>query len=147
MRFLGIDYGARRIGLALSDHLATVARPWQVVTAAGSAAASAKRLVPVITDLRASDDPELDGLVVGLPRRLNGDDTDQTPAVRVFAEVLAEHTGLPVVFQDERLSSVEADARLADRGADWRERKRLVDAEAAAIILQDFLDGRERRPA
>ena len=147
MRFLGIDYGARRIGLALSDHLATVARPWQVVTAAGSAAASAKRLVPVITDLRASDDPELDGLVVGLPRRLNGDDTDQTPAVRVFAEVLAGHAGLPVVFQDDRLSSVEADARLADRGADWRERKRLVDAEAAAIILQDFLDGRERRPA
>lgn len=147
MRFLGIDYGARRIGLALSDHLATVARPWQVVAAAGSAAASAKLLAPLIGKLRSSDDPELDGLVVGLPRRLNGEDTDQTPVVRVFAEVLAEHTGLPVTLQDERLSSVEAEARLADRGADWRARKQLVDAEAAAIILQDFLDARERMPS
>lgn len=144
MRFLGIDYGAKRIGLALSDHSATVARPWKVVPAAGSPAASAEALTRVIGELSASLDPELDGLVVGLPRRLNGDDTSQTPAVRAFAAALESRVALPVTLQDERLTSVEAEARLAQREPDWRKRKALIDAEAASILLQDYLDSRPR---
>jgi putative Holliday junction resolvase len=142
MRFLGVDYGAKRIGLALSDYTATLARPWQMVPAAGRPVESAARVARVVSELRASDDGELDGIVVGLPRRLNGDDTDQSPQVRLFVEALAAQTHLPVHTQDERLTSVEAEARLAMRERDWKKRKALIDAESASIVLQDYLDHR-----
>lgn len=144
MRFLGIDYGAKRIGLALSDASGTLARAWQMVPAAATPAASAARIADVIRKLQSSDDSDLDGLVVGLPRRLNGDDTDQTPMVRRFVTELEALTGLPVAMQDERLSSVEAEARLAEREPDWRKRKALIDAESASIVLQDYLDNHTR---
>lgn len=144
MRFLGVDYGSRRIGLALSDYTATLARPWQMIPAAGAPAQSATAVARVVAALRASDDSDLDGIVVGLPRRLNGEDTDQTPHVRVFVAALAELTGLPVSTQDERLTSVEAESRLAGREKDWKKRKALIDAESASILLQDFLDNRPR---
>jgi putative Holliday junction resolvase len=141
---MGIDYGAKRIGLALSDASGMLARAWQMVPAAGTPAASAARVAEVIRKLQASDDPDLDGLVVGLPRRLNGDDTDQTPMVRLFVTALEQLTSLPVSTQDERLSSVEAESRLAQREPDWRKRKALIDAESASIVLQDFLDNHQR---
>lgn len=144
MRFLGIDYGAKRIGLALSDHAAMMARPWKMVPAAPTPVASAARLAEEITALRASDDPDLDGIVVGLPRRLNGEETGQTAAVRQFVAALGERIDVPVATQDERLTSVEAESRLAAREPDWRKRKALIDAESAAILLQDFLDDRTR---
>ncbi|MBM3750448.1 MAG: Holliday junction resolvase RuvX [Acidimicrobiia bacterium] len=144
MRFLGVDYGSRRIGLALSDYTATLARPWQMIPAAGVPAQSAAAVARVVATLRASDDPDLDGIVVGLPRRLNGEDTDQTPQVRVFVAALEELTGLPVSTQDERLTSVEAESRLAGREKDWKKRKALIDAESASILLQDYLDNRPR---
>ena len=144
MRFLGVDYGAKRIGLALSDHTATMARPWQMVTSGAGPRRAASVIADVVSRLRASDDPDLDGIVVGLPRRLNGEDTDQTPVVRQFVTALAELTGIPVDTQDERLTSVEAEARLATRERDWRKRKALIDAESASIVLQDFLDARAR---
>lgn len=144
MRVLGVDYGAKRIGLALSDYTATLARPWQMVPSAGDPRAAAHAVARLVAGLRESEDPELDRIIVGLPRRLNGDDTDQTPLVRQFVTALAALTGLPVDTQDERLTSVEAESRLAMREPDWRKRKALVDAEAAAIVLQDYLDGRAR---
>jgi putative Holliday junction resolvase len=79
-----------------------------------------------------------------LPRRLNGADTDQTAVARALASALQDLMRIDVHLQDERLTSVEAESRLAVRERDWRARKALVDAEAAAIILQDFLDGRAR---
>ena len=144
MRVLGVDYGAKRIGLALSDATGSLARPWQMVASTGNPRSAAAAVAGVVTTLRRSDDPDLDRIVVGLPRRLNGDDTNQTPLVRQFVTMLAELTGLPVDVQDERLTSVEAESRLAEREGDWRKRKKLVDAEAASIVLQDYLDGRAR---
>ncbi len=144
MRFLGVDYGARRIGLALSDYTATLARPWQMIPVTGVPAQSAAAVARVVATLRASDDPDLDGIVVGLPRRLNGEDTDQTPHVRTFVAALEPLTGLPVYTQDERLTSIEAESRLAGREKDWKKRKALIDAESASILLQDFLDNRPR---
>lgn len=144
MRVLGVDYGAKRIGLALSDFTGTLARPWQMVPATGEPVRSAAAVAEVVARLRASDDPDLDRIVVGLPRRLNGDDTDQTPMVRTFVQALADLTGLPVETQDERLTSVEAESRLAAREPDWRKRKALIDAESASIVLQDYLDANAR---
>ena len=79
-------------------------------------------------------------IVVGLPRRLNGEDTGQTQAARNFAAALSQLTGLDVHLQDERLSSHEAESRLAVREKDWRRRKLKLDSAAAAVILQDYLD-------
>jgi putative Holliday junction resolvase len=145
-RILGIDFGRRRIGLALSDPTATLARPWRVVEIAAGATpeAAARQLATIVTDARAQPDEDLDisAIVVGLPRRLNGDDTDQTQPARDFAATLVSLTGLDVTMQDERLTSHEAETRLAERERDWRRRKARLDAAAAAVILQEYLDTR-----
>ena len=140
---LGIDYGARRIGLALSDATATLASPWRLLQRPPSEAETLRLLITEITNL-AKDDDGLEAVVVGWPRRLNGSPTDQTPIVEAFANALKAQVGVPVILQDERLSSHEAESRLAARETDWRKRKAKLDAAAAAIILQDYLDSRPR---
>ncbi len=78
--------------------------------------------------------------MVGLPLSLEGAPTDQTVAVSNFVEALRARVAVPIVTEDERLTSVEAEERLAEQEPDWRRRKEVLDAEAAAIILQDYLD-------
>ena len=109
-------------------------------TPAASAAAIARAMSAARDPLE--DDAGIAAIVVGLPRRLNGEDNEMTPYVRAVAEALRVRTGLEVHLQDERLTSTEAEARLAERERDWRKRKDAIDAMAASIILQDFLDAR-----
>jgi putative Holliday junction resolvase len=140
---LGIDYGARRIGLALSDATATLASPWRLVQRPPSEAETLRVMIKEIEAL-AQDDDGLEAVVVGWPRRLDGSPNDQTRIVETFARALEARIAVPVVLQDERLSSREAESRLALREGDWRKRKARLDAAAAAVILQDFLDERPR---
>ena len=140
---LGIDYGARRIGLALSDATATLASPWRLLQRPPSEAETLRVMIKEI-DLLAKDDDGLEAVVVGWPRRLDGSPTDQTKIVETFARALESQVAVPVVLQDERLSSREAESRLALRESDWRKRKAKLDAAAAAVILQDYLDERPR---
>jgi putative Holliday junction resolvase len=144
VRALGIDYGERRIGLALSDATGLLASPWKQVPNDANAVAAARRLAGEVNRLQAEDDG-LAAVVIGLPRRLNGEANEQTGRVQAFARLLAEETAVPITLQDERLTSREADEILARREPDWRKRKAQVDAIAAALILQDFLD-RHPRP-
>jgi len=139
MRVIGIDFGARRLGLALSDPSATLARPWRTVERRGSDADAAAWLAREVDNLAAADEG-LAAVVLGLPARLDGRDNRLTPRVRQFAAALQARVSVPVVFQDERLTSREAEQRLAEREPDWRKRKQRIDAAAAAIILQDYLD-------
>ena len=139
MRILGIDYGERRIGLAVSDVTGTLARPLRTIAPPGSTAARAAAVAGEVAAL-ASETDGLETVVVGLPRRLDGAADEQTARVLTFVEALRRSVQLPVVLQDERLSSVEAEQRLAVRERDWRRRKARLDAAAAAIILQDYLD-------
>lgn len=141
---LGIDYGARRIGLALSDATATLASPWRMLQRPPSEAETMRVLIAEIAVLQREDDG-LEAVVVGWPRRLDGSPTDLTPIVETFAQSLQARIDVPVVLQDERLSSTEAESRLARRERDWRKRKPQLDAAAAAVILQDYLDNRPRR--
>lgn len=143
MRVLGIDYGARRIGLALSDATATLASPWRRLQRPPSDAETVRVVVAEVKALAAGDDG-LEAVVVGWPRRLDGSPTHQTAQVETFARALEAQITVPVILQDERLSSHEAESRLAAREPDWRKRKQKIDAAAAAIILQDYLDGRPR---
>ena len=143
MRVLGVDVGARRLGLAISDDTASLARPWQTIPAGATPKKSAEAVAALLSAVGASDVDGTAGIgaiVVGLPRRLNGEDTEQTAPAREIASVLAQLTGLAVHLQDERLSSREAESRLALREKDWRKRKQKLDAAAAAVILQDYLD-------
>jgi putative Holliday junction resolvase len=139
VRVLAFDLGRRRIGVAVSDTSATLARPLEVIEASG--AAQIDRVVEALARTAGEEDG-LALIVVGLPRRLDGTANEQTAAVLAFVEALKGRTALPIVLQDERLSSVEAESRLSVRDRDWRSRKKKLDAAAAAVILQDYLDSR-----
>jgi putative Holliday junction resolvase len=141
MRVLGIDYGARRIGLALSDATGTLASPWKLIERPASEAETLVILVREIETLLADDDG-LEAVVVGWPRRLDGSPTHQTPLVEALTRTLERQVNVPVILQDERLSSHEAEQRLAERERDWRQRKQRLDAASAAVVLQDYLDHR-----
>ena len=140
MRALAVDVGRRRIGLAVSDASGTLARPLETLVVAGAAEA-VERVVQIVVRL-SREEGGLSAIVVGLPVRLDGSDNDETPRVRKFIEGLRARTPVAVVTADERLTSREAESRLAVNERDWRRRKKKLDAAAAAIILQDYLDHR-----
>lgn len=142
MRVIAFDPGRRRVGVAISDASGTLARPLAVIDAVGPA--QLDRIVETIGRLAAEDDG-LDTVVMGLPGHLDGTPTPETAEVRALADALSRRIAQPIVLQDERLSSVEAESRLAVRDRDWRSRKKKLDAAAAAVILQDYLDGRVGR--
>jgi putative Holliday junction resolvase len=143
VRALGIDYGRRRIGLALSDPTGVLARPWKTIAGGGGAARVADMLAAEVIAL-ASESDGISAIAIGYPRRLSGEPTDQTAAVEAVVAELRSRVNVPVVLQDERLSSHEAETLLARREKDWRKRKALLDAASAAVILQDYLDGQPR---
>jgi putative Holliday junction resolvase len=142
-RIISFDVGKKRIGIAVSDGTATLARPVGVLPSRALEAA----VDDAVKELQrlAGEGDEIDTIVVGHPRRLDGSPNDMTMVAEAFAARLREQTGLTVVLQDERLSSREAESRLALRDRDWRSRKRRLDAAAAAVILQDYLDSRPGR--
>ena len=141
MRVLGIDVGNKRIGLAISDVSRTLARPLGTLAVKGDDA-GVDQVAAEIARLGREEDG-LTAIVVGLPVRLDGSPNDQTPRVRAFIDALKARTTLPIVAADERLTSREAESLLAHRTRDWRERKARLDAAAAAVILQDYLEARE----
>lgn len=142
MRVVGIDLGERRIGVAVSDATATLARPLKTIERGASDAAAVELLRSTIAELDAEE--AVGSVVIGLPRRLDGSPNLQTPRVEKIIAMLTPHLTVPVVTQDERLSSYEAESRLAAGAKDWRRRKARLDAAAAAVILQDYLDARRR---
>ncbi|MDQ3281643.1 MAG: Holliday junction resolvase RuvX [Acidobacteriota bacterium] len=127
---IGIDLGARRIGIAVSDS-GIVATPHSVMRNEGDVVAKLERLA---TELEAGE------FVVGIPRRTHASANDQK--YRDFAEALRQKTCKPVVLWDESLSTVEASERLRASGRTRREAQKDIDMHAAAVILQSYLDER-----
>ena len=140
-----MDVGERRIGLALSDASAVLATPLRVLAVSRPVKRGAAAVAREIAALTREEDG-LSRVVIGLPRALDGTSHRQTTYVLGFVEALRRYTTLPIHLQDERLSSHEAESRLAQREKNWRRRKTRLDAAAAAIILQDFLDDRPQPP-
>jgi putative holliday junction resolvase len=138
-RILGLDVGERRIGVAISDPSCSLARPVAALPTTGLDG-NALDVAHAEIVRRIAEEDGLASIVVGLPRRLDGSPNALTPRIEVFGTKLRARTELPVIFQDERLTSREAESRLATRTRDWRMRKDRLDAAAAAIILQDYLD-------
>jgi putative Holliday junction resolvase len=144
-RIVGLDVGERRIGIAISDASGTLARPVDVISIARLDADAVTAIRNAIVK-HVDAEERVGGIVVGLPRHLDGSPNALTPRVESFASALGEKTGYPIHLQDERLTSREAESRLALREKNWRVRKARLDAAAAAIILQDFLDARSQPP-
>ena len=145
MRALGIDYGERRIGLALSDPTRTIASPLPTLKR------RAGKRPPISALMKVIESNDVTALVMGLPLTLEGEESDWTRLIRGVAETLSERTGLPIHFVDERLTSVRAERAIRSLGLPKkkREEKARVDAGAAVLILQGWLDQqppREDRP-
>ena len=137
MRVLAIDVGQRRVGLAISDPTATLARPLAILTVNPDDAVD--KVVHEIAQLAAEEDG-VSEIVVGRPLRLDGSPDEQTAHVARFVAALQSRTPIPIRVADERLTSREAESRLAVNERDWRKRKKTLDAAAAAIFLQEYLD-------
>ncbi len=129
-RYLGIDYGSKRVGLAISDGLGLTARPLEVV----SRSSLTDRVRQIVGEFG------VDMLVVGLPTGLGGDEGKSAEAAREMGEELERDIGLGVVFVDERFSSRMAEGVLLESGMKRRQRRGTVDKVAAAIVLQNYLD-------
>jgi putative holliday junction resolvase len=134
-RYLALDVGEKRIGVALSDETATLASPLTTLTRAGvrkdtAAAAELTRRHEAVA------------VVVGLPLNMDGTRGTQAEKVLAFVEALRRRVHVPVLPRDERLTTVEAEGRLREAGLGWRERKRVIDQTAAVVILQEYLDQR-----
>ncbi|QQR89631.1 MAG: Holliday junction resolvase RuvX [Myxococcales bacterium] len=129
--FLGIDYGSKRVGLALAEN--------------------AELVLPLKTLARGKNfweelktcifDYEVDVVVLGLPLNMDGSEGDAAKRTRIFSDELQKHINVQVMLWDERLSSVEAHDRLDQAGFSSKKQRQVVDQMAAVIILQSFLDG------
>jgi putative Holliday junction resolvase len=139
VRVLGVDLGERRIGVAVSDPTGTLASPHTVVERSGEVAEDHRRLVAIAQELGA------ERIVVGLPLSLDGSIGPAARAVLDEVEQLAATTDLPVETYDERLTTVTAERTLRDRGVKGRDRRKVVDKVAAAVLLQSWLDGGSNR--
>ena len=139
-RVLGIDFGERRVGLAVSDPSATIAQPLPTLLRR----AGKRPPVAAITEIIQHND--VGEIVIGLPIDLNGEETDWTRSVREFGAKLQDRAGIPVAFLDERMTSVQAERAVRSIGLkrSEREQKHRVDAAAAVILLQTYLDRRTR---
>jgi putative Holliday junction resolvase len=136
-RLLGLDYGSRRIGIAVSDPLGITAQPMPAVHRQGD-----RKDIEAIGVLAAEYGVE--GLVIGLPLLPDGNEGPQAARVKAFAQVIKERLGLPVSLWDERLTTVQAERCLVEAGVRREKRKTVRDSLSAVFILQSALDRRNR---
>jgi putative Holliday junction resolvase len=132
-RILGLDYGTRRVGAALSDPGRRIAFPAEVYVLRGSGP-DARHYQELVQD------SEVERIVIGLPLHTSGREGQLAALTRAFGDWLAAVTGRPVIYYDERYTTVEAEQRLIAAGLKRRKRKALLDQLAAQIMLQSYLD-------
>ena len=139
MRYLGLDYGTKTVGVALSDELLITAQPYETIVR--EKANKLRKTLARIEEIIAAEG--VTGIVLGLPKNMNNTLGERAEATDEFREMLERRTGLPVILVDERLTTVEADRILEETGVAQSGRKEHIDKMAAAIILQTYLDGRK----
>lgn len=137
-RILGVDYGERRIGFAVSDPLGSMALPLSMTTVEGE-----RQMIEAIR--RVATEVEAELIVIGLPLNMNGSAGPMAEKVTAFAAVLKTTLGLPVVTVDERLSTALVERSLLEGDLSRQKRKGLRDKLAAQVILQGYLDLAEYR--
>ncbi len=133
MRYLGLDVGSKRVGVAVGNSVTRLASPLATMARA-TLAQDAAQLARWIREYDA------EALVVGLPRNADDSDGAQAALTRAYADALQTHLALPLHYQDERYSTATARRAQQARGLNEKRGRATIDASAAAIILQDFLD-------
>ena len=136
MRIMGLDYGSRTVGVAVSDPLGIPAQA--VETICGKAANKLRKTCARIEELVA--EYEVEKIVLGLPKHMNNDIGDRAEKSMQFGEMIGRRTGLEVVMWDERLTTVSAERTLIENKVRREDRKKYIDQIAAVFILQGYLD-------
>ncbi|MFL5501462.1 MAG: Holliday junction resolvase RuvX [Gemmatimonadaceae bacterium] len=136
-RFLAVDYGRKRIGLAISDPLGMIASPAGFIERREGKRAPITKIVARASELGAR------GYVIGLPLDGEGNETDWTAEIRVLGAEIAKRTAMPVRFYDERFTTAAALRTVKDLGQSTRGRKGDVDSLAATILLQQALNAKD----
>ena len=136
MRIIGLDYGTKTVGVAVSDSLGITAQAVETITRKEE-----NKLRQTLARIEALiDEYNVEEIVVGLPKNMNNSIGERAEACRDFADKLERRTGLPVIMWDERLTTVSADNVLKECGVRRENRKAVVDKIAAVFILQGYLD-------
>ena len=136
MRIIGVDYGTKTVGVAVSDSLGITAQAVETITRKEE-----NKLRQTLARIEALiDEYNVEEIVVGLPKNMNNTIGERAEACRDFADKLERRTGLPVIMWDERLTTVSADNVLKECGVRRENRKAVVDKIAAVFILQGYLD-------
>jgi putative Holliday junction resolvase len=135
-RILAVDWGEVRIGLAMSDESQVLASPLDTIVRRAGKRLPMTRLLELVAEYEPA------GVVIGLPLTGEGDEGSSATAAREMAEVIGRRTGLPLEMWDERMSTARALGAIREQGGSTRGRKGDVDALAAAVLLQHFLDAR-----
>ena len=135
MKAMGIDFGLARIGIALSDDTKFLASPFITYKRKGD-----EQDILYFSNL--IKEKQVDEIICGLPYNMQGEEQDIAQHTREFMQKLSQEVGMEVKFVDERLSSSMAEEMLKETEKDWKKRKEKLDAVAASIILQDYLDER-----
>ena len=138
MRVLAIDFGSKRMGIAVSDELGIIASPLEVIPAEPSTQFLA-RLREIL------EQKQVKRIIVGMPRQLDGSYGPAAVAVREFVSKLKESVSIPIECWDERLTSAQANRALIEAGVRRKDRRGRVDKTAAAILLQSYLDHAQNR--
>ena len=138
MRYLAIDHGQKRTGLAISDASESLVSPHAVIETQSST-----ELLRQIEKIIA--DEQIEAIVMGLPFNMDGSEGPRAKQVRQFSGLLSQKVNIPILFQDERLSSFEAENLLVEMELTRKKKKKRLDAIAAAAILRAFLDEKSNR--
>lgn len=138
MRIMGLDFGSKTVGVAVSDSLLVTAQGLEIVRR--ERADKLRRTLARIEEL--IEEYEVEEIVLGLPKNMNATEGERAELTEQFGEMLKRRTGLPVFMWDERLTTVAADRAMEEAGIRREKRKQHVDKIAAALILQGYLDRR-----
>lgn len=140
MRILGLDYGTKTVGVAISDELGITAQP--IMTIERKSENKLRKTLAKIEEI--IEEYGVSFVVLGYPKNMNNTIGPRAKATEEFKEHIERRTGLDVILQDERLSTVESERILMDAGVRREHRKEFVDKMAAAVILQSYLDAMDR---
>lgn len=136
MRIMGLDYGAKTVGVAISDELLMTAQPVETITRTRE-----DKLRQTLARIEAlMEEYQVDKVVIGLPKKMNNEEGERCIKTREFAGKVERRTGLEVVFWDERLTTAAANAVLEEANVAKEHRKEYIDKIAASFILKGYLD-------
>ena len=137
-RWIAIDYGEKRIGIAVTDHLKMFVNPLTTIENKSDSAVFDQLL-------KIFQSQEVEKVIIGLPLSLDGEDTAKTKETREFYKKLSEKTSLPLIWWDERYSTYEANELLKNKGLNWEKSRNVIDQIAAAVILKSYVDSNDKR--